>query len=661
MAKVIIGAEVKVAGLDKAGQSVGNFKKQLKEATQDLQTMADKFGLASKEAQAAAMKVAGLKDAIGDAKALADTFNPDKKFVALGGAVQGVTAGFSAFTGAMGLLGSESKEVEKLLLKVQSAMAIQQGLSDIAGAVDSFKLLGNTIVTKVVTAFSTLRGAIIATGIGALVVGLGLLISKFDEIKEALGFASKAQQAYNDTLADYEAGAKSAIEKTNQVRTAFDNAKAGVISKKDALNIYNSTLGDTLGKAKTLQEAEDLYNAKAATYIQIMGLKAQANALFAKSAEEAAKGIVAANDDNTSFFDKSKSAILSFFGSTTKGLTSIVDAQKTATVEIQENAKKNSEDLYQEGLKLGTQAEQLAKDNAIKLTAVEETKHAVIKEKAVKAGIDLLALRKQSLADELKAIQDYGVELAAEDARAAQAKIDGMYALQEMELQAKADLAELALLDDPDSIDNKIAKINADLELELFALAEGDLRRQILAKQASDAIVQIKSEEVEAKKKLDDLQLERERQNVAMVGDLLGQLADVAGRHTVAGKALAVAQTVIQTYQGAMAAFTSFSSIPIVGYALGVVAAAATVAMGIKNIAKIVSVKVPGKGSGGVSAPSISVPTSAPIRPQAQTTRLDQQSINAVGNAAQRNYVLESDVSSNTERIRRLNRASRIN
>ena len=82
MAKVIIGAEVKVAGLDKAGQSVGNFKKQLKEATQDLQTMADKFGLASKEAQAAAMKVAGLKDAIGDAKALADTFNPDKKFVA---------------------------------------------------------------------------------------------------------------------------------------------------------------------------------------------------------------------------------------------------------------------------------------------------------------------------------------------------------------------------------------------------------------------------------------------------------------------------------------------------------------------------------------------------------------------------------------------------
>jgi ribosomal protein S13 len=71
------------------------------------------------------------------------------------------------------------------------------------------------------------------------------------------------------------------------------------------------------------------------------------------------------------------------------------------------------------------------------------------------------------------------------------------------------------------------------------------------------------------------------------------------------------------------------------------------------------AVPVPGGGSGGPSAPSLNL--AAPITPQAQTTNLSQQSINAVGNAANRAYVLETDVSNNQERIRRLNRAARIN
>jgi len=56
--KTTVAAEVKVEGLDKAGQSVGNFRKQLKEAQQDVINMADKFGLTSVEAQNAAKKVA---------------------------------------------------------------------------------------------------------------------------------------------------------------------------------------------------------------------------------------------------------------------------------------------------------------------------------------------------------------------------------------------------------------------------------------------------------------------------------------------------------------------------------------------------------------------------------------------------------------------------
>lgn len=52
-------------------------------------------------------------------------------------------------------------------------------------------------------------------------------------------------------------------------------------------------------------------------------------------------------------------------------------------------------------------------------------------------------------------------------------------------------------------------------------------------------------------------------------------------------KASAIAQTIIQTYQGAQQAFTAMSAIPVVGPALGVAAAAAAVAGGMARVASI--------------------------------------------------------------------------
>jgi hypothetical protein len=195
MAKQEVGLKI-----DVDVSSVGNMKQQLRAATNELVAMNEKFGSASKEAIAAAQKVAGLKDAIGDAKALADTFNPDKKFVALGGAVQGAVAGFSALQGAMGLFADKNKEVEQLLLKVQSAMALQQGLSGIAGSIDSFKLLAGTIKTQVVAAFTTLRGAMMATGIGLITSAVAFLVTNFDAVKNKLGELFPALKGAGDLM-----------------------------------------------------------------------------------------------------------------------------------------------------------------------------------------------------------------------------------------------------------------------------------------------------------------------------------------------------------------------------------------------------------------------------------------------------------------------------
>ena len=167
-------------------ESLGSIKKQLREAQNEVTALSDKFGATSQEAIQAAKRAAELKDRIGDAKALTDAFNPDAKFKALSASLSGVAGGFAAVQGAIGLFGSESKELEKQLLKVQSALALSQGLQSIGESVDSFKQLGAVVKNQVVTAFSTLKGAIIATGIGALAIAIGLVAANFDKVKKVV-------------------------------------------------------------------------------------------------------------------------------------------------------------------------------------------------------------------------------------------------------------------------------------------------------------------------------------------------------------------------------------------------------------------------------------------------------------------------------------------
>jgi hypothetical protein len=223
-----------------------SLKAQLKEAQMEVQTLADKYGATSKQAIEAAKRAADLKDRIGDAKALTDAYNPDAKFKALGASLTGVAGGFSAVQGAMGLVGAEGEEVQKMMLKVQSAMALSQGLNALGEARDSFKNLGASIVNALVklgvltaakeadaavttqqtvstaaniaateaqaaanvtagASFKTMgtaakvslngvKGAIAGTGIGLLVVALGTVVAYWDDIKAAVGGVSKELQ-----------------------------------------------------------------------------------------------------------------------------------------------------------------------------------------------------------------------------------------------------------------------------------------------------------------------------------------------------------------------------------------------------------------------------------------------------------------------------------
>jgi hypothetical protein len=253
-----------------ASESVGSLKKQLREAQAEVGALSDKFGATSKEAVIAAKRAAELKDRIGDAKALTEAFNPDAKFKALSASLSGVAGGFAAVQGAIGLFGSESKELEKQLLKVQSALALSQGLQSIGESIDSFKQLGaviqsttiftranalaNTATAATMTAlgiavdttsvsFRVLKTAIAATGIGLAVIAIGELISAISSYTSAADKAKEAQDKLNESI---KKGADDALEveiaKINQTGELLKaEAKLRGDSEKEINEIEQST------------------------------------------------------------------------------------------------------------------------------------------------------------------------------------------------------------------------------------------------------------------------------------------------------------------------------------------------------------------------------------------------------------------------------------
>jgi len=100
-----------------------------------------------------------------------------------------------------------------------------------------------------------------------------------------------------------------------------------------------------------------------------------------------------------------------------------------------------------------------------------------------------------------------------------------------------------------------------------------------------------------AKAAIDDAAL---KSRLAATSTMLSNSKALFGKHTVAYKALATAQVIVDTYSSATAAYRSMVGIPVVGPALAAVAAAGAVAMGMKNLSAIYAAKVSGYALGGV-------------------------------------------------------------
>jgi len=164
-------------------------------------------------------------------------------------------------------------------------------------------------------------------------------------------------------------------------------------------------------------------------------------------------------------------------------------------------------------------------------------------------------------------------------------------------------------------------------ELELVALKNAYDEKVEMARLAGEDITAItekyKSDEAAINKKYSKEELKfsemTQEQQLGIMSKTAGDLATILGEESAAGKAAAIAQATIQTYLGATKAFSSMSSIPVVGPALGAIAAAAAVAAGIANVKAIIATgdgggsvpAAPSGGGGGGATPSTTVASGA--------------------------------------------------
>ena len=142
-------------------------------------------------------------------------------------------------------------------------------------------------------------------------------------------------------------------------------------------------------------------------------------------------------------------------------------------------------------------------------------------------------------------------------------------------------------------------------------------------------------------------------QQLGIASSAAGDMAKILGEETEAGRAMAVVQATIDTYASAQAAYNSLAGIPVVGPVLGGIAAAAAVAMGMKNIQAIKSANS-GGGGGGNNPP----PAPSPPAPQMMSGAFDISG--GIEPEATKAYVVTDEMSNSQNQLANIRRRATI-
>lgn len=637
-------AETKVITLDlktnleQSTKAVGSLKSQLKEAQAEVAALSDKFGATSQQAIEAAKRAAELKDKLGDAKALTDAFNPDAKFKALTGSLSGAAAGLSVVAGTMGMLGAESDKVQGLILKVQSAMAISSGLQQIGESVDTFKQLGaviksTTIFQKIATAAQWLwNAAMDANPLGAIVLAITALIAagyaliKFfsdsaEEEENAIAASKKhTKEIEAQTKANDDASESLKIKNSHEYNMAKASGASTEALRKlalshaqtdQALRQHNFTLAQNV----MLQKKSELAALSAA---------GASDEVIAAKLEETAAAVKANNDAAKAYDDASKNTA----AVRNKNAEEERAEQTEKNKKLREDAQKHNDELLEKQKEAGRNSKAERKRIAAEAEKEEENRIKSVKDLEKNYLNDLLNLNAKTEEEKLDLQAQRDLEEINRIAKTANEKSNLMALYnekyntlyQELDDKNKAEQLEKdneareTKLANQSKLDLDLAK-NADLsfQVRLQAIIDREaLEKDIIfksqedktafEKENADARIAIAKEEQNAK-------LEQAERGAALLENISGLL----GKQTAAGKAAAVAATIINTYASAQKAFTNAQENPIsiIGPAYPYIQAGFAVAAGLKNVQSILAVPTPNGGGGG-SAPKGAGTSAAP-------------------------------------------------
>ena len=381
-------AEKKVIEID-IESNLGSLKSQLRQAQSEVAELANKFGATSDEAVKAAKKAAELKDAIGDAKALTDAYNPDAKFNALSTSIGGVLNGFQAYEGALGLLGVQSEDVQKTLLKVQSAMALTQGINSVLEAKESFLNLGKQVSTfgsSAVGAFqkmTTASKAFAITGIGLLLTGLTLVITYWEDISKAIGFTTDEQEKYAQKQKRINEQTKESREEVAKESASFatliarlKSTNEGTKEREDLIKKINSQYGTTLKNIKDETKFQEQLNNELASYLEYQKAKFQ----LQKNEEKIVKNLEVQDRLSNSIKDQKERVKLAEKINDLQTKYNEAEDKKNQGGKFELKTEKERLKLQTEVNKIATQIIENEKKNeraGIKITSLEQEKFAL--------------------------------------------------------------------------------------------------------------------------------------------------------------------------------------------------------------------------------------------------------------------------------------------
>jgi hypothetical protein len=272
---------------DSTGQGAESAKKRLREMQRALVDLAVAGKESTEEFRKLEAEAGELSDTIGDVSQRVKNMGSDTKNIeAFTQAVQGVAAGFQIAQGAAALFGDENEDIQKAMLKVNATMAIANGIMQVSTLLQkesAISMTANRIATALydktlkgtIVSLRLFRTALISTGIGAAIVGVGLLVENWEKltkvVKDFLGIETKDLKAVSELAQRQvelaEARGESEAKVQNLLMAAYDariaaaekeEERAQLIHEKEVARLTYQTKLRTDAIEKQKKDAEDL-------------------------------------------------------------------------------------------------------------------------------------------------------------------------------------------------------------------------------------------------------------------------------------------------------------------------------------------------------------------------------------------------------------------